>query len=132
MAPPKTADKMARGKMSQKTPNNKNDKRSANELRDERRLRRGLEKTTPRTTDDHNNPRQMSQRSRQASHRSKALGKRKREHEEDDTEQPRENAAAQNKECTVCLELMKRNSFPIIQHSIGGEHGSDVCLSCWD
>lgn len=128
MAASKPAKKTARGKMSANITNNWRDRRRrADELRTERRLRRNLEKGDPHTTEDHEALPQMTRYSKAT----KALGKRKRERDED-VEQPGKKPAAQDKECTVCLELTTRTSFPIIQHAVGGEHGSDVCLSCWD
>lgn len=120
--------------MSGESSNNKEShKSSTSQLRNERHLSNTSKNTARHTIDDHDDPTQMSQRSRQVSYRSKALGKRKREHEDEaDVDHPGKKPAAQDKECTVCLELVTRNSFPIIQHAVGGEHGSDVCLSCWD
>jgi hypothetical protein len=67
------------------------------------------------------------------------LGKRRREqedsseNEQDEVVKPStKKPARQNKECAVCFELVARTSFPDTTHSDHREHGSDVCLSCWN
>ena len=47
-------------------------------------------------------------------------------------EQPGGQPAEQDKECTVCLEVVAETSFPVIDHAAGDKHSSDVCLGCWD
>lgn len=110
--------------MSGKTANDKeDDKRSAIELHDEGYLRRDLEKSVSRINNNQDALPQMSQRG-------KALGKRKREHEEEDVERPAKQPVEQDKEFTVYLKLVTTSAFPDTQHAISGEHGSDV--SRWD
>jgi hypothetical protein len=133
MAARKTTNKAARGNMSGKitsTINKEPDKRSTTESRADRYARRDLEKTASSTGKDQDKPQPMSRRS-------SGLGKRKRKQEdegEDDeaAEQPGEQPVGQDKECTVCLEVVAKISFPAIDHADGDEHSSDVCLGCWD
>jgi len=133
MAARKTTKKAARNNMAGKTTsttNNEPDKRSTFESRAERYARRDLEKNTPRTGKDQDKPQPMSRRS-------SGLGKRKRVREdegEDDevVEQLGVQSSEQDKECTVCLEVVAKTSFPAIDHADGDEHSSDVCLACWD
>ena len=69
---------------------------------------------------------------RNDSHR-KMLGKRKRERStENSSENTKQQPAEQDKECTVCLELVAETSFPNNEHASGSEHSSDVCLNCWN
>jgi len=131
MAARKTTKKAARNNVSNKTTTNEEiDNRSTAESRAERYKRRELEKTASHNGSDQDKPRPILRRS-------SGLGKRKREQEDegqDDeaVEQPEDQLIEQEKECTVCFEVVAKTAFPSIDHADGAKHSSDVCLGCWD
>lgn len=112
------------------TTNKEIHKNSTIESRAERYKRRDLKNTASRNDSDQDKLRPMLRRSSR-------LGKRKREHEDEGEEneavgQWEDQVAEQDKECTVCLEVVAKTSFPAIDHADGEQHSSDVCLACWD
>lgn len=131
MAARKATKKATQGTTSSKaTTNKETGNLSTVESRAERYKRRELEKTASRNGSDQDKPQPMLRHS-------SGLGKRKREQQdegEDDeaVEQPEDQPTEQEKECTVCLEVVAKTSFPAINHADGAEHSSDVCLGCWD
>ena len=127
MAARKNTKNAVPGTMSSKTTINKETDNSRTvESRAERYKRRELEKTASHNGSDQDKSRPMSRRS-------SGLGKRKREQEDDEiAEQAGAQPAEQDKECTVCLEVVTKTYFPAIEHADGEQHSSDVCLACWD
>lgn len=103
---------------------NKDHRSSATKSRSEHSVRQNIGKTIPLPNQDLDNA------------RSKILGKRKREDRPENadgrTEVKEQSAPEQDKECTVCLEVVAKTSFPDTKHSADHEHSSDVCLSCWN